>query len=64
MGEVERWWWKKVVEREEKLEVEEAKAEEGEELNRGDGERDRRTGVLDFLEDAAIFLFREREGSE
>lgn len=59
VGEVEPR--KKVEEREEKLKlVEDAKAEEEELLSRGEGERDRSTEpVLDFLEDAAIFLLRE-----
>jgi hypothetical protein len=43
-----------------KLEVEDAKAEEDccccELENLGEGERDRSTVVLDFLEDAAIFF--------
>ena len=56
--------------REEKPELEEAKAEEdeegmGEELNFPERENDPSTGPLDLLEEAAIFFFgcsREKEG--
>jgi hypothetical protein len=51
-----------------KLEVEDAKAEEDccccELENLGEGERDRSTVVLDFLEDAAIFFFFEEKKKE
>jgi hypothetical protein len=68
-GEAERWWLlKKVLDLEEKLDVEEAKAEEDEygdgewpPQNLPEGERDRRIGPLEvLLEETAIFCWRRR----
>lgn len=59
VGEVEPL--KKVFGRDEKLEVEEAKTEEDDDSNRGEGERDRSTLVLDFLLEAAAILEKNEE---